>query len=212
VQRLPEGTTLLPVQTLGELFILLVRKARRPPAKACKAILSWQDAFPLIETSAQVMLAAADLATDHQLSIWDSVILSAAAESGCRLLLSEDMQEGFTSFAPSKHELLTALLDARPWDRRIPAISRFVHSADKFSFSCGTDEFAELRAFVDPLIAVGLKKLLGSLESPRMSIRYREFWFPASERKDMSQVISFINMKGGAGNTKDRLAGGRSFR
>ena len=122
VQRLPEGTTLLPVQTLGELFNLLVRKARRPPAKARKAILSWQDAFPLIETSAQVMLAAADLATDHQLSIWDSVILSAAAESGCRLLLSEDLQEGFTwkgvtvtnPFAPSKHELLTVLPDARP--------------------------------------------------------------------------------------------------
>ena len=122
MQRLPEGTTLLPVQTLGELFNLLVRKARRPPAKARKAILSWQDAFPLIETSAQVMLAAADLATDHQLSIWDSVILSAAAESGCRLLLSEDLQEGFTwkgvtvtnPFAPSKRELLTALLDARP--------------------------------------------------------------------------------------------------
>ena len=122
VQRLPEDTTLLPVQTLGELFNLLVRKTRRPPAKARKAILSWQDAFPLIETSAQVMLAAADLATDHQLSIWDSVILSAAAESGCRLLLSEDLQEGFTwkgvtvtnPFAPSKHELLTALLDAGP--------------------------------------------------------------------------------------------------
>ena len=121
VQRLPEGTTLLPVQTLGELFNLLVRKARRPPAKARKAILSWRDAFPLIETSAEVMLAAADLATDHQLSIWDSVILSAAAESGCRLLLSEDLQEGFTwkgvtvtnPFAPSKHELLTALLDAK---------------------------------------------------------------------------------------------------
>jgi predicted nucleic acid-binding protein len=27
VHRLPEGTTLLPVQTLGELFNLLVRKA-----------------------------------------------------------------------------------------------------------------------------------------------------------------------------------------
>ena len=121
VQRLPEGTTLLPVQTLGELFNLLVRKAGRPPARARKAILSWQDAFPLIETSAEVMLAAADLSTDHQLSIWDSVILSAAAESGCRLLLSEDLQEGFTwkgvtvtnPFARSKHELLAALLDAK---------------------------------------------------------------------------------------------------
>jgi len=122
VEKLPEGTALLPVQTLGELFNLLVRKAKRSPGRARKAILSWRDAFPLIETSADVMLAAADLATDHQLSIWDSVVLSAAAESGCRLLLTEDMQEGFTwkgvtvtnPFATPKHELLAALLDAEP--------------------------------------------------------------------------------------------------
>ena len=121
VEKLPENTVLLPVQTLGELFNLLVRKAKRAPSQARRAILSWQDAFSLIETSAEVMLAATDLATDHQLSIWDSVILSAAAEGGCRLLLSEDLQEGFTwkgvtvtnPFAPKKHELLTALLGDR---------------------------------------------------------------------------------------------------
>lgn len=118
VEKLPEGAALLPVQTLGELFNLLVRKAGRTPAKARKALLSWQDAFPLIETSAEVMLGAADLATDHQLGIWDAVILSATAEAGCRLLLSEDMQEGFTwkgvsitnPFATPRHELLLALL------------------------------------------------------------------------------------------------------
>jgi predicted nucleic acid-binding protein len=122
VEMLPEGSVLLPVQTLGELFNLLIRKAGRAPAKARKAILSWRDAFPLIETSAEVMLAAADLATDHQLSIWDAVILSAAAEAGCRLLLSEDLQEGFTwkgvtvtnPFSTPKHELLAALLAANP--------------------------------------------------------------------------------------------------
>jgi predicted nucleic acid-binding protein len=119
VAKLPEGAVLLPVQTLGELFNLLVRKAGRSPASAKKAILSWKDAFPLIETSAEVMLAAADLATDHQLAIWDSVILSAAAEAGCRLLLTEDLQEGFTwkgvtvtnPFGTRKHELLTVFLE-----------------------------------------------------------------------------------------------------
>src|SRR5580692_5448461 len=120
VDKLPEGAVLLPVQTLGELFNLLVRKAGRAPARARKAILSWRDAFSLIETSAEVMLAATDLATDHQLSIWDAVILSATAEAGCRLLLSEDLQEGFTwkgvtvtnPFSTPKHELLAALLAA----------------------------------------------------------------------------------------------------
>jgi predicted nucleic acid-binding protein len=118
VEKLPEGAALLPVQTLGELFNLLVRRAGRAPAKARTAILSWKDAFPLIETSAEVILAATDLATDHQLNIWDSVILSAAAEAGCRLLLSEDLQEGFTwkgvtvtnPFSTPTHELLSSLL------------------------------------------------------------------------------------------------------
>ena len=118
VEKLPEGAALLPVQTLGELFNLLVRKAGRAPAKARTAILSWKDAFPLIETSAEVMLAAADLATDHQLSIWDAVILATAADAGCRLLLSEDLQDGFTwtavtvvnPFSSSRHPLLAAML------------------------------------------------------------------------------------------------------
>lgn len=118
LEALPSGAILLPVQTLGELFAVLVRKAGRPPARARDAILSWQDAFGLIDTSGEVMLTAADLSVDHQLSIWDAVILSAAAEGGCRLLLSEDLQEGFTwrgvtctnPFAPKKHDLLINLL------------------------------------------------------------------------------------------------------
>lgn len=119
IQKLPQTAVLLPVQTLGELFSLLVRKAQRTPAEAREAILSWKDAFALIETSSEVLIAAADLATDHKLGIWDSVVLSAAAEAGCRFLLSEDLQEGFTwrgvtianPFASTRHELLAELLD-----------------------------------------------------------------------------------------------------
>jgi predicted nucleic acid-binding protein len=118
LSRLPEGTTILPVQALGELFNVLVKKARRTRAEARTAILTWQDAFQLVETSPAIMLAAADLATDHQFSIWDSVIVCAAAEAGCRLLLSEDLQEGFTwggvtvtnPFATTMHPLLASLL------------------------------------------------------------------------------------------------------
>lgn len=118
IAKLPQETAFVPVQALGELFNVLVRKAGRSPGKARRAVLTWQDAFPVIETSAEIMLAAADLATDHQLSIWDSVILSAAAAAGCRLLLSEDLQDGFTwngvsvtnPFSTRKHPLLAALL------------------------------------------------------------------------------------------------------
>jgi predicted nucleic acid-binding protein len=118
IEKLPEESTFLPVQVLGELFQVLVRKAERSPQKARVAILSWQDAFPLIETSPAVMLAAIDLAAHHHLGIWDAVVLSAAAAAGCRLLLSEDLHAGFTwngatvtnPFSRDRHELLTALL------------------------------------------------------------------------------------------------------
>jgi len=118
VEKLPRESTFLPVQVLGELFHVLVRKAGRSRERARAAILSWQDVFPLIETSPAVMLAATDLAILHGLGIWDAVILSAAAVAGCRLLLSEDLQEGFTwngvtvtnPFSQEKHELLAGLL------------------------------------------------------------------------------------------------------
>ncbi|HEY7388731.1 MAG TPA: PIN domain-containing protein [Bryobacteraceae bacterium] len=118
IQRLPQGTIVLPAQTLGELFNVLVRTARRQPARARAALLSWCDAYSIVETSAKVMVNATDLASDHGLSIWDSVVLAASAEAGCRLLLSEDLQEGFTwrgvtvtnPFAPMIHPLLKSLL------------------------------------------------------------------------------------------------------
>jgi predicted nucleic acid-binding protein len=122
VQKLPQDLLVLPVQTLGELFHVLVRKAGRPAVDARSAILSWRDSFAVVETTAKVMTAATDLAAQHQLSIWDSVILSAAAEAGCRLLLSEDLQDGFTwngvtvtnPFASSRHPLLAAMLQDLP--------------------------------------------------------------------------------------------------
>lgn len=121
IQRLPPGAIVLPVQTLGELFNVLVRKVKRRPARARAAVLSWRDAYPTVETSVTVMVNATDLASDHGLTIWDSVVLAASAEAECRLLLSEDLQEGFTwrgvtvtnPFAPALHPLLGALLTER---------------------------------------------------------------------------------------------------
>jgi predicted nucleic acid-binding protein len=118
VRRLPAGAAVIPVQVLGELFNVLVRKASRSRDEARQALLGWRDAFSVIETSAEVMQTAVDLAADHQFGIWDAVILSASSQAGCRLLLSEDMQEGFTwggvtvvnPFAATRHALLEALL------------------------------------------------------------------------------------------------------
>jgi predicted nucleic acid-binding protein len=71
LRRLPQDLVVIPVQVLGELFNVLVRKAGRSQRDARGALLSWRDAFQLIETSSGTMMAAADLATDHQLRIWE---------------------------------------------------------------------------------------------------------------------------------------------
>lgn len=118
LEALAPEATFLPAQVLGELFHVLVRKARRSPSDAASAVLSWGDAFPLIESSGDVLLAATELAFAHQLGIWDAVVLSAAADARCRVLLSEDLQEGFrwrgvtvvNPFAATTHPLLAAQL------------------------------------------------------------------------------------------------------
>jgi predicted nucleic acid-binding protein len=121
IERIPVEAIVLPVQTLGELFNVLVRKAKRRRLRAQMAVLSWRDAYSTAETSVAVMISAMDLAARHGVTIWDSVVLAAAAEAECRLLLSEDLQEGFTwrgvtvanPFAPSLHPLLKAFLARR---------------------------------------------------------------------------------------------------
>jgi predicted nucleic acid-binding protein len=121
ISRLPRASTFIPVQVLGELFRVLTGKAPLSAKTAQIRIATWQASFPLIETSVAVLTSAIELAVQLKLRIWDAVILAAAAEAECRLLLSEDLQDGFTwrgvtvanPFAGKRNELLQRLLDGR---------------------------------------------------------------------------------------------------
>jgi predicted nucleic acid-binding protein len=116
--RLNEDQTVLPVQVLGELHRVLVRKYRVSADLAKEALLRWTDTFQVRESSWAALRSALDLAHAHQLAIWDSLIICVAAEHRCRVLLSEDLQEGFSwsgvtvvnPFADRPHVLLAKLL------------------------------------------------------------------------------------------------------
>ena len=118
LDRLPDHAVVVPAQALGELFNVLVLKAKRSRKAARTAVLTWQDTYSVGDTSASVMVSALDLSTDHKMRIWDAVMLSVAADVGCRLLLSEDLQDRFTwrgvtvtnPFGAERHALLDALL------------------------------------------------------------------------------------------------------
>jgi|SRR5271166_6468786 len=120
IGQLPLKMTFVPGQALGELYNVLTRKAGWPGDRARTAVLAWKDSFLVMPTTTNAMVDAIDLAADHRIGIWDSVMMSVAAEAGCRLLLSEDLQDGFTwrgvtvvnPFAAQRHPLLTTLLGA----------------------------------------------------------------------------------------------------
>jgi predicted nucleic acid-binding protein len=118
VERMAPHSVVVPAQASGALFHVLIRKGKRSSAQARAAVHGWQAVYETASTTTEVILGAADIAAVHGLSIWDSVILAAAANSGCQLLLSEDLQDGFTwrwvtvanPFASTPHPLLAAFL------------------------------------------------------------------------------------------------------
>jgi predicted nucleic acid-binding protein len=120
IQKLPHDSVVLPVQVLGELFNVLVRKAGKTTKVAGSVVLGWHASFPVIETSALVIWNAIDLVVSHKIRIWDAIILASAASAGCRFLLSEDLHDGFTwggvtvvnPFLDSKPAMLEAILSA----------------------------------------------------------------------------------------------------
>jgi len=118
---LPADKVVVPVQVLGELFRVLTGKRGITRPKARSAVLSWSDAYEVQESNHAALVAALDLSVEHAMQIWDGLILSVAAEARCRLLVSEDMQHGFTwrgvtvvnPFTQPVHPLLKALLDGK---------------------------------------------------------------------------------------------------
>jgi predicted nucleic acid-binding protein len=120
VSRLAESVSIVaPAQTLGELFVVL-RRSGAAANEAREVLLEFAEAFGTSATETRTALSAADLVVDHKLQFWDALIVTAAAEAGCALLLSEDMQHGFITrgltiinpLAGETHPKLSVLIDA----------------------------------------------------------------------------------------------------
>ena len=74
-----------------------LRRAKAEPDAARAILMEFADAFGTAATETRTALGATDLVVDHKLQFWDALIVTAAAEAGCTLLLSEDMQHGFVT-------------------------------------------------------------------------------------------------------------------
>ena len=113
-----DGPTVAAVQALAELHHLLRRKAGLSAGEAADRVARLRAVVEAAPTTPSVFDAAMDLAEAHGLQTFDAIILAAAAEARCDLLLSEDLQDGFAwrgvvvcnPFGPSPDRRIARLL------------------------------------------------------------------------------------------------------
>ena len=88
-----DGNGVVSTQVLQEFFVAATRKLGVAPEVARRKVelLARLDVVT-IETS--LILDAIDLHRLHPISFWDSLIVQSAVASGCRRLLTEDLQSG----------------------------------------------------------------------------------------------------------------------
>jgi predicted nucleic acid-binding protein len=87
------GTGVVSLQVLQEYFVTVTRKLGVDAAIARRKIELLAELDVAVLDVADV-LAAIDLHRLHGLSLWDALVVRAAKQSGCRVLLTEDMQDG----------------------------------------------------------------------------------------------------------------------
>jgi predicted nucleic acid-binding protein len=89
------GVGCVSVQVLQEFFVTVTRKVAHPlpVAQAMERIREFAT-WKLFSPTANDVLAAIDLHQRAQLSFWDAMVVQSAAELGCGLLWTEDMNDG----------------------------------------------------------------------------------------------------------------------
>jgi len=85
---------ILTLQSLGEFFHAVTRKAIAPKHAAARQVHDWMGAFPTVGAGATAVATAVDLAAAGRFSFWDALLVATASDAGCTLVLSEDMHDG----------------------------------------------------------------------------------------------------------------------
>ena len=96
VERLwDSGNGCVSIQALQELFVTLTRRLPRPlDPEAAKDVVEDFERWTVHAPAAEDVLAAIDLHRHHRISFWNAMIVRSAAQLGCNLLYSEDLNAG----------------------------------------------------------------------------------------------------------------------
>jgi predicted nucleic acid-binding protein len=86
-------TGVLSLQVLQEYFSVATKKLGLPAAAARRRV-ALASRLDVVILGVQDVLGAIDLHRLHGFSIWDALVIRAALNAGCRILYSEDLQDG----------------------------------------------------------------------------------------------------------------------
>jgi predicted nucleic acid-binding protein len=86
-------TGVVSLQVLQEYFSVSTRKLGLSAHEARQRIELFSQ-LDIVILGFPDLLAAIDLHRLHQFSIWDALVIRAALNAGCRILYSEDLQDG----------------------------------------------------------------------------------------------------------------------
>jgi predicted nucleic acid-binding protein len=85
-------TGVVSLQILQEYFVTVTRKLHVDASIARRKVELLAE-FHVAAPDVSDILAAIDLHRLHNLSFWDALVIRSAKQSGCTVLLSEDMQD-----------------------------------------------------------------------------------------------------------------------
>jgi predicted nucleic acid-binding protein len=84
---------IVSTQVLLEFYATALRRKLMRPESALELVRVWSE-HHVVANTADFMVRAFELQQAHGLSVWDALIVQAAIESRCDVLLSEDLQHG----------------------------------------------------------------------------------------------------------------------
>jgi predicted nucleic acid-binding protein len=122
VRRAADSGCILLLQALAEFFRVAVAKSGLAVKEAERIVNAWRDVFPVHCADERALVDAMDAVAAHKLAFWDAMLWATARRAGCRVVLSEDFQDGrelggvvfLNPFAANASPLLIDVLGADP--------------------------------------------------------------------------------------------------
>lgn len=85
---------IISTQSLQEFYNATTRKLLCTPEKAKEYAKNFASSFDVQQISPDMIYNAIDISIANKISFWDSLIVSAAQDSGCVIIYSEDLNDG----------------------------------------------------------------------------------------------------------------------